>query len=230
MLQTAAPAVKLVRRAPYPNTTYAPGRSASLTEDRRLIAAGILVRKRSDANIDLVASTPELIYDACPSGRFRYMAQEDPNKLVEWLLAFREHAPAVRQRFLDWFEAVREEPVLLWHTPAIRYGTYGVGGLILVWVVTGLVAMLVPPPPSNARPTATTADFHVICSDADCGHHFVIHREFGFRGFPVACPACDRRSGMKARPCHSATCQGRWIVPEKQGDRTRCPVCGEWFD
>ena len=44
---------------------------------------------------------------------FKTMAQEDPNKLVEWLLAFREHAPVVRRRFLDWLEVVREEPVLL---------------------------------------------------------------------------------------------------------------------
>lgn len=190
----------------------------------------LLARWPSDANAALVAATPELIYDARQSGRFRNMAQEDPNRLAEWLLAFREHAPVIRRRFLDWLEVVREEPVLLWHTPVIRYATYGAGGLMLVWMATGLVAMIVPPPPASARPTATTADFHVICNDADCGRHFVIHREFGFRGFPVACPKCDRPSGMKARPCNSASCQGRWIVPEQQDDRVRCPVCGDRFD
>ena len=51
------------------------------------------------------------------------MAQEKPNRLTEWYLALREHAPTLRQGFGDWLEAVRAEPVLLWQTPAVLLDT-----------------------------------------------------------------------------------------------------------
>jgi hypothetical protein len=158
------------------------------------------------------------------------MAQEGRNRLAEWLLLIREQVPVVRQRFEDWLSAVREEPVLLWETIAVRYAFYGVGGLLLVWAVSGVTGLLTPPPPARARPAATAADFHVVCRDTVCAKHFVIHREFGFRNFPVVCPACEQQTGARARRCNSQTCRGRWVAPEEIQGAQYCPVCGTRFD
>ncbi len=155
-----------------------------------------------------------------------YMAQEGPNRLTEWLLLIREQAPVVRRRLEDWLSAVREEPALIWETIAVRYAAYAAGGLLLVWLAAWIPSLLIPPAPANARPAATTADFHVVCADTDCAHHFVIHRRFGFRKFPVTCPECKRKTGAQARRCNSKVCSGKWIVPQKSDRETRCALCG----
>ena len=158
------------------------------------------------------------------------MAQEERNRLAEWYLLIREQAPVVRHRVELWWGAVREEPGLIWQAPTVRYVAYLVGGLLAVWLVTGAVNLAVPPVPTAARPVATKGDFHVICSDESCGRHFAIHREFGFRRFPVICPQCTKQTGMAARRCNSKSCNGRWVVPVHASDRTACPACGYVFE
>lgn len=158
------------------------------------------------------------------------MAQEKPNRLAEWLDVARSQVPGMRQRFSEWLAAVREEPVLLWHTPAVRYAVYGFTGIVLLWVVRLVPSMFGPPPPANARPAATTADFHVVCSDTQCGYHFLVHRQLGFRKFPIECPKCQRKTGTQARRCNSKTCQGRWVAPAKSNGTVYCPVCKSRFD
>jgi len=142
------------------------------------------------------------------------MAQEKPSKLVEWYLALREHAPTLQQGLADWFEAVRNEPVLLWETPAVRYAVYGIGGIVLATCVSLAVSFMTPPPPTGAQEAATSADFHVICANHNCGKHFVIRRAFGFDDFPVPCPYCGRDEGRRAVPCTADDCTRRWILPE----------------
>ncbi len=158
------------------------------------------------------------------------MAQEERNRLIEWYLLIREQAPVVRQRLEQWAQAVREEPALLWNTPAVRVATYVLGGLITLWMLTWAVNLAVPPQPASARPEATTADFHVICVNETCNHHFVVHREFGFRGFPVVCPQCQQETGLAARRCNSRACNGRWVAPLKSDSRLTCPQCGGVFE
>jgi len=154
------------------------------------------------------------------------MAQEERNRLVEWYEILRKQVPVVRETVVDWIAAVREEPRLLWATPAVRMTTYVIGGLALVWTAGWLASSLVPPPPANAKSAATTADFHVVCANPECYHHFVVHRPMGFRQFPITCPRCNQESGMRARRCNSDTCRGRW-VPDRQPDgSTACPFCG----
>ena len=154
------------------------------------------------------------------------MAQERPNRLAEWLLLIRRQMPIVREHFAAWLEALREEPRLIWETSAVRYTVYGLAGVMLIWLATTLSGWLTPPLPPSARAAATTADFHVVCSDSRCAHHFVIHRKFGFDDFPVKCPQCQRQSGVSARRCNSAACGGRWIAPMRTDQGLQCPVCG----
>lgn len=155
------------------------------------------------------------------------MAQESPNHLQEWWQAACSQGRDLRQRFVDWLDVVRAEPALIWQTPTVRYVVYGFVGLFVVMVATWLFT---PAPPEGAKPEARTADFHVVCGNVRCEHHFVIRREFGFRKFPVPCPQCDQKTGMEARLCNSKTCRARWVVPERIDGGWRCPACGGRFE
>lgn len=154
------------------------------------------------------------------------MAQERPNRLVEWLAVAREHWPEVRRGISEWTAQVREEPQLIWATPAVRYAVYGTGALLAAWFITFAIGLITPPLPAAAKPQATTADYHVLCTNPACGHHFIINRKFGFRGFPVDCSKCGKNTGAAARQCNSPTCRGKWIVPKESPGQAQCPVCG----
>ncbi|MFQ5461623.1 MAG: hypothetical protein ACE5E5_03250 [Phycisphaerae bacterium] len=155
------------------------------------------------------------------------MAQERPNRLAQWLVLFREQVPVVKERLEDWVLACKAEPYLIWETPAVRYATLGVGGLLVVWLISGVAGAIAPPIPDSARAQAETADFHVLCDRPDCGHHFVVNRKFRFSAFPVTCPKCNNESGRRALRCNSHECCGRWILPEGPPEDRRCPLCGE---
>lgn len=160
-------------------------------------------------------------------GEKHLMAQEDPNRLSEWILLVREQLVSWRLCLTDWFDAVREEPVLLWQTPAVRYGLYASAASVGVWFISVFVGMMIPAPPAEAGPEATTADYHVVCSETQCAKHFVIHRKFGFNKFPVSCPKCHRSTGSQARRCLSPACAGRWVAPENRDEKWLCPRCRE---
>lgn len=155
------------------------------------------------------------------------MAQEKPSKIAEWIVAVRGHAPVLFGQLSEWFQEARKEPRLFWETAAIRYVVYITVGLILVTGVKWGSSMIAAPPPESAVPQARTADFHVLCSDQKCGHHYVINRKFGFSSFPVACPKCKKETGMAAVKCYSPKCKGRWTYLQTVDSLSKCARCGE---
>ena len=154
------------------------------------------------------------------------MAQEERNRLVEWLELLRDQLPVAREHARKWLVAVREDPRLIWQTPAVRYAIYGLAGLVFLWIGFGLADVMAPVPAAATKPQATSADFHVVCTRDRCGHHFVIHREFGFRKFPVVCPKCRQKTGVQACRCYSPACRGRWVAPVTAEGGRKCPHCG----
>ncbi len=158
------------------------------------------------------------------------MAQEKPNWLAEWLLIARGQLPVVRRRLEEWLATVRDQPTLIWDTVAVRCAVYGLGAVVVLWGAQTAITMLTPPATALAGPEATTADFHVVCSDVECGHHFVVHRKFGFRKFPLECTGCRQKTGTQARRCNSTRCNGRWVAPSKTEESLSCPRCGGHFD
>jgi hypothetical protein len=132
--------------------------------------------------------------------------------------------PSARQRSAEWVASVREEPALIWQTPAIRYGVYAVGlvivALILQWGI-GFISAGGP----GVQPPAKTASFHVLCSN--CQHSFVINRKFGFDSFPVECPKCHQHTGQRAYQCFSNTCKGRWTYAIPVNKQLVCARCRE---
>ena len=157
------------------------------------------------------------------------MAQERPNRLGEWVILLRRQMPVVHRHLADWVAACREEPTLIWATPAVRYSTLALIALVSVWSVVKLAEM-VAPPLSSSIPVANMGDYHVICSDPDCAHHFVVHRKLGFKKFPVECSRCRKATGAQARRCNSKSCLGRWVAPRKVDGSQRCPRCDRSFD
>lgn len=154
------------------------------------------------------------------------MAQEKPNPIKEWLTLLKEQWPIVREQLSFWAQRVREDPHLVWRTPAVRYATYVTGGLLVLWIVSGLTSSLLPAGETEAREEVQFADFHVICADESCGHHFVSRKPPGFSKFPVKCPKCEQQTGMRALPCNSSTCRGKWVIPDEINGQPHCPVCG----
>lgn len=156
------------------------------------------------------------------------MPSSKPNRLIEWYLLFKdEWLPAQGQHWREWWSAVKEEPGLAWETPALRYGVYGSVGLALLLMLSSLAAFITPPPPADARPQATTASFHVVCSKTDCRKHFLIERKFGFHKFPVPCPQCQGKTGLRGLRCASEECGGRYVGVREDKDRLVCTQCGE---
>ena len=154
------------------------------------------------------------------------MAQEKPNLIAEWLQIARTQMPVARTHARAWLAAARDEPALIWRTPAVRFGTYGLVAVFLLVSVKAGLEMFTTPLPPDARASASSADFHVVCSSDTCRQHFVIHRDFGFDDFPVECVKCSKATGLRAGRCYSSKCRGRWIAPQRQGSVAPCPHCG----
>ena len=85
------------------------------------------------------------------------MAQEKPNRLAEWVVLLRHQIPVWRDRTARWFDAVRDEPILVWHTPAVRYGVYAVGGALGTWLLATAANMFLPAPPIQPGTTMLPA-------------------------------------------------------------------------
>lgn len=155
------------------------------------------------------------------------MAQESPNRLVEWYLAIRAWLPVARRGVESWVAQVRAEPVLLWESQAVRCTLLGLGGLVVVWLVMTGVNLVALPPPADAQAPSDRAYFHVICSDSACRHHFTIYEKKSFDGFPVKCPRCGKLDGEQARQCFSKSCAGRWTVSQLRDKQPVCGSCGQ---
>ena len=165
-------------------------------------------------------------YNPVISGKLRMSAPRD-NRLITWYLLLKdEWLPAQWTRLKDWFSAVRAEPHLFWQTPQVRYGGIAVGVLVAVWFLAGLARMLEPANAREMQPQATTATFHVLCTNPDCKHHFLVERKFGFDDFPVQCPRCKQKTGQHAVRCVSTLCGGKYVAPIEMDGELRCPECG----
>ncbi|MCO6436460.1 MAG: hypothetical protein J5J06_05180 [Phycisphaerae bacterium] len=156
------------------------------------------------------------------------MAQERPGRIAEWSEIARQRAPVLRQHFRAWIAACQENPHMIWEAAPVRYATYALGAVVLLWSASWLTTAI-NPLPQEASERAVTADFHLLCTNPQCGYHFVIQRKFGFNDFPVTCPKCEQKTGHRARPCYSPACGGRWVVPHTDGRVERCPRCGQTF-
>jgi hypothetical protein len=155
------------------------------------------------------------------------MPRRERSRLTEWLVLLREEwLPAQWAGLVNWFQAVREEPYLAWETPQVRYGFYGLVGVLGLSVLIWALSLLEPPTPREYRTRAETANYPCVCANTDCGHRFMITRKFGFDDYPVACPRCGQQTGQRAVRCHSPSCKGRYVAVVEIDGELRCTECG----
>jgi len=155
------------------------------------------------------------------------MPAPERNRWVEWWAIAKERKEVAKVNVAGWWMACREEPSLLWQTPAVRYATYVMGGLVLVFALRTAIEMFQPVPSSAITPRASTAYFNVICANQACGKNFAIERKFRFDDFPVTCPHCQQPTGLRAMRCYSDLCRGRLVKTQEVDGRIRCVECGE---
>ncbi len=148
------------------------------------------------------------------------------NRWLETWEAVKERKAAMRDGLRQWSEAVKAEPELIWQTPAVRYTVYGIGALITILILRTAMNMLQPVDVSRFQPRAKTAHFDVICSNPDCGRHFVIQRRFKFHKFPVTCAYCSQLAGQRALRCASDSCSGRLAMTIERDKQLHCVKCG----
>lgn len=146
------------------------------------------------------------------------------NRWSEFRETARERRDIARHEFNEWFNAAKQEPSLIWQTPAVRYGVYLIGGAMALLAAKTAIGLL-QPSPKEVVPRATTANFQVICTNQGCWHHFMIERKYRFKGFPVECPKCHQASGQQAMRCDSDTCRGRLVPTTVADGRIRCVQC-----
>lgn len=140
------------------------------------------------------------------------MPAKKESKLGPYLDALKAWLPSVRIRTAEWAEACRAEPALIWQTPAVRYATYVTLALLALWLLRVIIGAATP---REVIERAETADFHVVCTNPDCGHHFVINRKFRFKSFPVVCPKCSQQKGVQAVRCVGGPRDGAWVAAER---------------
>ena len=155
------------------------------------------------------------------------MPPRERRRLVTWyLLAKEEWLPAQWERVKEWTSVVRAEPALVWETPAVRYTAFALAVLLGVWLLVWAVSLLEPPGAAEMQAGNSTVGFHVVCSNRECGRHFMITREEDFDDFPVQCPFCKQKTGQHAMRCLSPTCQGTYVIPIEVDGELRCSECG----
>ena len=157
------------------------------------------------------------------------MPVSKPSKLQELMVGLREWLPGVKPRAIEWWETIREEPGQLWASLAFRCVCLVAGGIVVLWISTAIVSWVARGPQSAHGPAARTANFDVLCSDADCAHRFVINRKFSFHKFPVTCIKCKQETGQRGRRCASNTCSGKLAIALESDLGPICNQCGQRF-
>ncbi|MBK9126967.1 MAG: hypothetical protein IPM13_04115 [Phycisphaerales bacterium] len=134
----------------------------------------------------------------------------------------RDRLDALPDRWAAWREAFREDPALLFRTPAFRILLWIVGGLILLFAAQALIRGLTPPGAQGAGERATPwAVLYVACSDPACLHATSTRQARDFKAWPLTCEQCGKRTVYRAAQC--ATC-ARWFAVGP-GEAAVCPHC-----
>lgn len=144
----------------------------------------------------------------------RFLA-ELPHRGRVWLAAWPE-------RWRAWRAELREDPTVLWRTPAIRLGGLALAGIALLAAAHVLTAALTPAAAPGALQAPTrTATLYVACTNPACLTSFVTRQPMDFRDWPLECPQCGQSSVYRATVCRAC---GQWFATVP-GSSKECPHC-----
>jgi len=133
----------------------------------------------------------------------------------------RERKEDFSSNFSQWKADVREDPSLLWRTPAIRWSLIVL--LAIGAVVTSIyVTQSLTPAAGEGWEAATrTATIYVACTDPACRRSHAAQVPMSFRDWPMKCDFCGGERVYRATLC--PRCRG-WFATAP-GESTECPLC-----
>lgn len=124
--------------------------------------------------------------------------------------------------YRQWREDLRQDPALLWQTPAVRIVLWIVLGIILVSGLYWAIATFTPSGTDSlfVEPTPL-ATLYVACTNPDCRAHYNTKQPMDFDSWPLKCEQCGSESVYRAKLC--SVCR-RWFATAP-GQPTGCPFC-----
>jgi hypothetical protein len=150
------------------------------------------------------------------------MNADRPPLLANLPHRLRERAAKLRGNLRQWSADVREDPGLLWRTPAIR---------VAFWLGVGLVAFFAARFAANAiLPADADAEFkqptqlatlYVACINPECRESYTTRQPMNFSAWPLTCRKCGRATVYRATLC--PTCH-HWFATVP-GREHNCPFC-----
>jgi hypothetical protein len=126
--------------------------------------------------------------------------------------------------FLDyrqWRADLSKDWTLIYRNPV------GAGGFVMIGVVLGVILLralfsMIPAGPFTGRGEAEPqyAILHVACFDSACLTAYDVRKPLDFRGWPLECEQCKKKSVYRARLCRDCK---RWYAVTP--DHIDCPHC-----
>ena len=140
-------------------------------------------------------------------------AAELPHQAREAILGF-------KGRFHAWQAELKDDPTLLWRTPAVRIGLYLILGIALLlsvrWATHSLAGA-----GAGADPARKMATVFVACTNPECLKSGSARVAMDFKEWPLKCETCGQLTVYRATICK--TCRN-WYAVGPSGPEG-CPFC-----
>lgn len=136
----------------------------------------------------------------------------------------REAVSGLPVRLRQWRADIRDDPWIIWRSPATRIGIWCALGLVLILIIQAGIDWTRPADVKQHLDKATPwTTLFVSCANPLCRHSFTAHTAMDFRNWPMSCEKCGARSVYRATRC---TRCGQWYALAP-GQGPGCPNCAE---
>lgn len=137
----------------------------------------------------------------------------------------REAVRGFKDRYRQWREDLKEDPSLLWRTPAIRITFYLVLAVGLILAVRWGTNTLAGAGAAN-KEDVKKSTLYVSCTDPNCLKSFNATVAMDFKTWPLKCDQCGQLTVYRATLCK--VCRNWYAVAPTGPDG--CPFCRKRFD
>lgn len=140
-------------------------------------------------------------------------AADLPHQAREAVLGFRE-------RYRAWQLEVKDDPTLLWRTPAIRITFYLILGIAILFAARWATHTLVDAG-ASVDPAKKKATLFVACTNPECLKSGNSSVAMDFKEWPLKCDTCGQPTVYRATLCK--VCRNWYAIAPAGTDG--CPFC-----
>lgn len=134
------------------------------------------------------------------------------------------YALGLGARWHAWREAFRENPRVIWRSPAVRLGGLALLAIVIIMGVQTLIGALAPRSGvGGGGRYLQEATLYVACTNAACRASYTTQQALDFKGWPLKCQKCGGASVYRASRC--GVCR-HWFA-SAPGAAHACPFCAE---